>query len=159
MSFYFGWLLLFSSKPIVIVHSIVSDDHRYNILTAAGPRGIAVRDGSPIRKRSEPLSNNNRVDNSSPPATLYEDGDNRHNDDDNHYHDAGFENRDTPTLIRGVLIGERKEDTTALKVGEITRESLRVTVKLQNPFSRLPILDERDDPCASDSMLGLLGIV
>lgn len=98
-------------------------------MTAAGPRGIAVREGSPICKRSEPLSivNKrkiswyNRVDNSSPPATLYEDEDNRYNDDDNHYHDAGLENRNTPTLIRGVLLGKRKEDLATLKVGEITK--------------------------------------
>ncbi|KAF7926937.1 uncharacterized protein EAE98_006321 [Botrytis deweyae] len=97
--------------------AIVSDALGDNILTAAGPLGIAVRVGSPIRGENW----NNRVDNSSPPATLYEDGKNYNNEGDGHCHDAGIGKTDTPILIGGVLIGACKERFSASEVEEITK--------------------------------------
>ncbi|KAF7929074.1 hypothetical protein BELL_1078g00030 [Botrytis elliptica] len=88
--------------------AFVSDALGDKILTAAGLLGIAVRVGSPIH-------------NSSPPATLYEDGKNYNNDGDGHCHDAGIGKTDTPTLIGGVLIGACKERFSASEVEEITK--------------------------------------
>ncbi|TGO24750.1 hypothetical protein BPAE_0095g00060 [Botrytis paeoniae] len=147
--------------PVVISGAPVN-----TILAAAGRLGIAVGELSPTRKTSELLSNankrdkkrNNRIHNPSPRATLYEDGENRNNDHDDHYHDSRIKKRDTPTVIGGVLIGARREDFQSPKAEEIMKRESAGHSRAENSSPSVT-LDERDDPDASDSVLGLLGIV
>ncbi|TGO49128.1 hypothetical protein BCON_0220g00140 [Botryotinia convoluta] len=147
--------------PVVISGAPVN-----TILAAVGSLDTAVRDGSPICKRSELLFNynkrdqkrNNRVGNPSPPATLYEDGENHNNDHDDHYHDTGIGKRDTPTLIGGVLIGARREDFQSPKAEEIMKRESAGHSRAENSSPSVT-LDERDDPDASSSVLGLLEIL